>query len=177
VGRFVQNTITQYLPPAVHYIGFFPHTRVGEVAASVGAISVFLTRKQLRIKGDTLIFLTITNIKGEGCRTFLIHHKLQVNKFMSGYTNLAHRYRSRNLANTVNPRTTNGLCSNNLKLESRRMNRVVVMWSPSLSHWSHAQLLGQFSLDWFSENLANSVCFMRLISLGCFSIIFNNIHS
>jgi hypothetical protein len=65
------------------------------------------------------------------------------------------------------------------KLESGTNSHVVVTWSPSLSAWSHAQLLGQFSRDGFSEHLANSVCFLSLlfISLSYFYIIFNNTHS
>jgi hypothetical protein len=48
------------------------------------------------------------------------------------------------------------------KHESRTKNHVVVTWSPSLSALSHAQLLGQFTRDWFSEHLANSVCFLSV---------------
>jgi hypothetical protein len=32
----------------------------------------------------------------------------------------------------------------------------------SLSAWAQAQLLGQFSRDWFSEHLTNSVCFLSV---------------
>jgi alpha-N-acetylglucosamine transferase len=59
-----------------------------------------------------------------------------------------------------------------LKLEQR------ITWSP-LSAWSHAQLLSQFSRDWFSEHLTNSVSFFSVlfISLGYFYITFNNTYS
>jgi hypothetical protein len=61
----MQNTIAPYLPPAVHYIGFFPHIWVGEVAAFVGAIRLFLARKHVHIKGMIPIFLTLTNSRGD----------------------------------------------------------------------------------------------------------------
>jgi hypothetical protein len=53
------------------------------------------------------------------------------------------------------------------------MNHVVAF---SLLGRTHAQLLGQFSCGWFSEHLANPVCFLSVlfISLGYCYIIFNN---
>jgi hypothetical protein len=48
-----------------------------------------------------------------------------------------------------------------LKFEQKVEKRII--WSPSLSAWWHMQLLSQFSCDWFSEHLANSVCFLSFI--------------
>jgi hypothetical protein len=44
-----------------------------------------------------------------------------------------------------------------------RARHLVATWSPTLSAWSHVQLLGQFSGDWVSDHLANSVFFKRFI--------------
>jgi hypothetical protein len=139
----MQNTITRYLLPAAHYIGFFPHTWVGEVAASIGAIRLFLTRKQVRIKGDIPNFLTLTNIKGGGgCRIFLIHHKLQVNKFKRGYTNLSHIYRSLKLASTVGPRTSNGLMFEQLEIWTKN-SRNIRFWNSKKTRKSNKESRGR----------------------------------
>jgi hypothetical protein len=50
--------------------------------------------------------------------------------------------------------------------------RTKIMWSSSVSAWSHIQLLSQSTRDGFSEHFANSVCFLSVlfISLGSFYI-------
>jgi hypothetical protein len=73
---------------------------------------------------------------------------------------------------TMDPQTSNGLMFRQLETWTNSLRKIQIwnlnkntkveqriMWSSSLSAWLHAQLLSQFSSDWFSEHLANSVCF------------------
>jgi hypothetical protein len=63
------------------------------------------------------------------------------------------------------------LLEQNSEVEKESRGRHMVA---SLSAWSQAQLLGQFSRDWFSEHLANSVflkCFIYFFVIFILSLI------